>query len=271
MIRSPVGLRLEAEPGRSLRDQLIEAARWGVNGVILDAAGDLAPHRLGATGRRDLRNTLQTVQLALIGLHLPTRRPFDTEEDLDDRLNRAEKAFSLAYELGSRLVLARLGAIPVSSPSETEDSTGPRATFELAARELAMRADRQGVRLGVELHDDSADDLRALLEAIPIPTLGASVDPVPIQAGGRDPATAFLTLAAHLVHVYAPRMGARSKRAERLGSARNTSRAAPALDWEAFLGSLEEVDYRGFLTVWPDQAADASVEVQALAKCITRF
>jgi sugar phosphate isomerase/epimerase len=265
MIRSPLGLRLEPEPGRSLREQLIEAARLGAKGVMLDAAGELAPHRLGETGRRDLRNTLQTIEVSLIALHLPTRRTFETEDDLDDRLNRAEKVFTMAYELGSRLVLARLGSVP------PESEAGPRAVFDLATRELAMRADRQGIRLGIELHDDPAASLNAVLEAMTIPALGASVDPVPLMADGQDPADAVLALGSQVVHVYAPQAGPRSSNSGRLGSGRSPSRATQSLDWEAFLGALEEIDYRGFLTVWPDRPADASTQLKAIAKSVERF
>ena len=32
--------------------------------------------------------------------------------------------------------------------------------------------------------------------------------------------------------------------------------APGVLDWEDYLGALEEIGYRGFLTVWPDPAGD---------------
>ena len=30
---------------------------------------------------------------------------------------------------------------------------------------------------------------------------------------------------------------------------------AGGLDWEEYLGALEEINYRGFLTIWPDPCA----------------
>ena len=94
MIRSPLGLRLD--PARSIREQVIEAARLGAKGVVLDAIGDLAPDRLSETGRREVRHLLRSVEAALVALSLPTRRPFDTLDQLDDRLRRAERAFGQA-------------------------------------------------------------------------------------------------------------------------------------------------------------------------------
>src|SRR3954451_10588957 len=105
MIGSPLGLRLQ--PDRPIRDQVRQAAALGAKGVVLDATGDVAPDRLSETGRRELRHLMRSAELSLFALHLPTRRPFDTIDQLDDRLRRAERAFALAYELGTTLVLAR--------------------------------------------------------------------------------------------------------------------------------------------------------------------
>src|SRR3954452_22138991 len=110
MIPTPLGLRLD--PSRPIREQVREAARVGARGVVLDAVGDLAPNRLSETGRRELRHLLRSVELVLIALNLPPRRPFDTVDQLDDRLRRADAAFAMGYELGTSLVLARVGAVP---------------------------------------------------------------------------------------------------------------------------------------------------------------
>src|SRR3954454_15371518 len=103
MIRNPLGLRLD--PDGPVRDQIYEAARLGAKGVVVDAIGDLAPQRLSETGRREFRHILRTVELSLVAVSLPTRRPFDTTEQLDERLRRAEAAFAMTFELGTNLVL----------------------------------------------------------------------------------------------------------------------------------------------------------------------
>ena len=84
MIRTPLGLRLF--PNTSVREQIQEAARLGARGVVIDAIGDLGPDRLTETGRRELRHLLRSVEVSLIAMHLPTRRSFDTTDQLDDRL-----------------------------------------------------------------------------------------------------------------------------------------------------------------------------------------
>ena len=86
-------------------------------GVVVEAIGDIAPHRLGETGRRELRHILKSVDIALIGLALPTRRPFDTTDQLDERMRRADAAFAMAYELGTKIILLRAGNVPPAGRS----------------------------------------------------------------------------------------------------------------------------------------------------------
>src|SRR5262249_10525562 len=176
MIRHPLGLRLD--PDRPVRDQIYEAARLGAKGVVLDAIGDLAPQRLGETGRREVRHILRTVELSLIAVSLPTRRPFDTTDQLDDRIRPADSALAMAYELGTNLVLARVGAVP------PQDDAARREVFTNAVRELGQRTDRRGVRLAIETGAEPGETLRSLLEALGLPTLGASIDPASLLQTG---------------------------------------------------------------------------------------
>ena len=178
MIRHPLGLRID--PARPVRDQIYEAARMGARGVVLDAIGDLAPQRLGETGRRELRHLLRTVELSLVALSLPTRRPFDTTDQLDERIRRADGAFALAYELGTNLVLARVGAVP---PEEDGERLG---TFTSAMASLGQRADHRGVRLAVETGTEPGQKLKAFLDSLDIVGLAASIDPsAPAPRGDR--------------------------------------------------------------------------------------
>lgn len=266
MIRSPLGLRLLPNPDRALKEQLREAARLGARGVVLDASGDLNPSRLSDTGRRDLRHTLRSVELKLVALSLPTRRPFDTDDRLEDRLARASSAFTLAFELGANLVLARVGAVP-------EESDAPRrAVFSHALAELARRAEHRGVRLAVETGSEPGAELRSLLDALDLPGLAASIDPGALLRLGHDPIEATRTLGHHVVHAYA-RDATASAIDEGPVSAnpRGFGFAPGVLDWEEYLGALEEINYAGYLTIWPDTRRPIGPQYSALADRFSRF
>ena len=166
--------------------------------MVLDAIGDLAPHRLGDTGRRDLRRLIRTTEMSLVALGLPVRRPFDTTDQLDDRIRRADQAFAMAYELGTSLVLAQVGPVP---PKEDETRL---ETFTMAVNSLGMRADHRGVRLGIEATAQSGQELAAFLNSQNIVGLAASIDPSSLLRTGIDPVTATRELGQWVAHAYAP-------------------------------------------------------------------
>lgn len=249
MIRSPIGLRLD--PSRPVKEQLREAAQLGASGVVIEASGDLAPDRLSETGRREFRHALRTVQLSLIGLHLPTRRPFDTIDQLDERLRRAERACTLAYELGAPLVLARIGPVP---PESDADRT---AILASTLRELARRADHGGARLAIEGGTEPGLTLRTLLDNLDEHGLAASINPEALIRGGFDPIAATRDLGAWVAHAHA-------NDAPGPGLARSLPGRGGVLDWDEYAGALEEINYRGYLTIWPEAGADPAPRFKAV-------
>ena len=263
MIGHPLGLKIHPDPSRSVRDQLREAAALGAKGVVLDAAGDLSPARLSDTGRREVRHLLRSVELHPIALNLPTRRAFDSLDQLDERLARAEAAFTLAYELGSKLVLARVGVVP----PEGDADAARRSAFLHALRELGRRADHRGVRLAIETDGPTAEALANALTAVENPGLAAGLAPAALLRLGQDPSLAARTLAAWVAHSYAD--GSTSP--ARIAHPRGYGYPPGALDLEDYLGALEEIGYRGFLTLWPDPAGDVAPQVQAMAERFRRM
>lgn len=256
MIRHPLGLRLNST--HSLKDQIHEAARYGARGVVLDATGELAPHRLGETGRRELRYLLRSVELSLVALHLPTLRPFDTTDQLDDRIRRSDAAFALAYELGTRLVLCRVGPVP------SEEDKARREMFTTAVTSLAHRADHRGVRLAIETGSEPGECLCRFLDALGAPSLAASIDPSSLLRAGIDPVQATRALGPWVAHAYAA--DATGPGAPAAANPRGFGYPPGALDWEEYLGALEEVAYHGFLTVWPGPSADPRLTYLAVLR-----
>ena len=261
MIRQPLGVRLETSD--TLREQIRLAATLGAKGVVLDATGDLHPDRLAETGRREIRHLLRSVELSLIALHLPTRSPYDSLEGLDDRIKRADRAFALAYELGTRLVLVRAGAIP---PEEEPDR---RSVTKTALTDLARHADHRGIRLALETGLEPGATLRAMLESVDSPALAASIDPASLLARGLDPVQTVRDLSIWVAHAYA-NDAATGIRPSRISNPRGSGFPPGALDWEEYLGSLEEINYHGFLTAWPEPGGLAT-QFPALRERLRRF
>ncbi|WP_165065948.1 sugar phosphate isomerase/epimerase family protein [Paludisphaera rhizosphaerae] len=260
MIRNPLGLRLD--PNRPIRDQIQQAARIGAKAVVLEASGDLAPHRLGETGRRDLKHQLRSVEVALTALALPTRRAFDTTDQLDDRIRRADSVFALAFEMGTRLVLTNVGPVP------PVDEAPRREAFTHALASLANRADHRGVRLAIEAGADLPETLREFLDGLASPALAASIDPPSMLRAGIDPVAAARELHAWVAHAYAgdPTGGSTTAR-----NPRGVGFPPGALDWEEYVGALEEIAYHSALTVWPEPPTDPAKLFKAVVDRVAQI
>ncbi len=261
MIRHPLGLRLDSN--RPVRDQIHQAVRMGARGVVLEAIGDLSPQRLGETGRRDLRHLLRTTELFLVAIGLPTRRSFDTIDQLDDRIRRADQAFAMAYELGTNLVLARVGQIPPEADQERNQ------VFTGAILALGQRADYRGVRLAVETGTETGQRLKTFLDPLGLPGVAASIDPGSMLRSGIDPVAACRELGTLVAHAYAG--DATGSNVKAAPNPRGLGFPAGALAWEEYLGALEEIGYRGFLTVWPDPLQDPRAVFTALSHHLNRL
>lgn len=258
MIRSPLSIRLD--PAEPIREQVRRAAEAGAKGVVVEAAEELAPGKLSETGRRELRHLLRSVELKLVGVHLPTRRGFATFDQIEDRLARADRAFALAYDLGTNLVLARAGAIPAK-----EDGPGCAALATILD-ELAARADHRGLRLALETGTEPGDVLRAVLDERDRPNLAASVDPAYLLRGGFDPVAAVRDLGPWVAHGYIHQAVDQRHGAGFAG--RSNTRSSSHLDWAEYFGALEEINYRGPITIWPESPAGLFDRFRAIAESL---
>ena len=137
-------------------------------------------------------------------------------------------------------------------PRKTEQR---RKTFQGAVSSLGQRADHRGVRLALETGTEAGQRLKTFLDALDMVSLAASIDPASLLRAGIDPVAVARELSTWVAHAYAG--DATGSTAGAAPNPRGFGYPAGALDWEEYLGVLEEIAYRGFLTVWPDPSEDA--------------
>jgi L-ribulose-5-phosphate 3-epimerase len=238
MNRLQIGLRLESL-GLPLRRALAEAGRLGVSGVQVDAVGDLAPSALSETGRREFRHLLRGHSLELTALGCPLRRGLDSTENQQPRIEHVQKVLTLSYDLGPRKVIVQAGAVP-------EDPHDPRgAILRESLHALSQFGDRTGVVLALETGLEKGAVLAAFLDRFDTGSLGVNLDPANLLLNGFDPYESVQALGRRIVHAHAK--DARQDSASR--SAREVPLGHGDIDWMKFLGVLEEVEYRGWLTI----------------------
>jgi sugar phosphate isomerase/epimerase len=262
MSRLLLGLNLDAL-GQPPRQGLLTAAKHGVSGVQIDAAGDLAPDRLTATGRREFRTLLRSFNLQLAAVHCPLRRGLDVADDQQRRVEYVGKAIGLAGELACRSVIVPLPKLPGEEPS-------PRAAvLREALGDLSRLADRVGVRLAVEPGLDDGAAVAKYLDGFATGGLAACYDPANFLLNRFAPVASLVALGQRVAVVQA-RDG---RLATVSGSGAETAVGAGDLDWFSLVATLDAGDYRGFVVVdregGPDRPGDIAAGVQFLKRFLT--
>jgi sugar phosphate isomerase/epimerase len=247
--------------GRPVREALDIAATLGVTGVQVDAAGPLAPSQLTQTGRREFRHLLRARGLELVALGCPLRHGFDHAEGLEARVELVRQTLSLAYDLGPRVVIAYGGPLDL-------DEKHPAFPFlHDSLTDLARHGDRVGATLALETGVEALETVPLLLARFDSAGLGLNLDPASLLLHRHDPLTAVRAWKERIVHVHA--RDARPGRPDR--GAIEVPLGAGDVDWIAFLGALEEVGYRGALTIKRGPTADPRGELLAGVRFLRRL
>src|SRR5262249_35173643 len=133
----------------------------------------------------------------------------------------------------------------------------------------ARRADHRGIRLALETGTDPGDVLAEFLGSPDTSALAVSIDPASLLQNRIDPVATTRAPGSWVAHAYA----SDPPTAPSGGFVTLPGSGFPpgVLDWEEYLGALEEIGYRGFLTIWPDPARPAGPQFTAMAERFKRF
>ena len=153
MLQIRIGIQLA-----SLRLPFQEAARTakqlGAEAVEVDARGELNPHNLSGTGRRQIRKLLNDLQLKVSAVSFRTRRGYNVKEELDRRVEATREALQFAFDLGAPVVVNQVGKVP----DKPEGDAWNLLTEVLS--DLGRFGQRVGAVLAAETGSEDGVDLR---------------------------------------------------------------------------------------------------------------
>jgi sugar phosphate isomerase/epimerase len=241
---------------RSLRQPLKQAlhtaARLGAEGVEIDARSELPPGEMSRTGMRELLKLLSDLNLRVSAVAFPTRRGYDVPDDLERRVFATQAAMRFAVDLGTDVVINRIGHIPDGA----DDPRFVRLVEALTA--LGIYGERVGARLAAQTANESPQQLARLIAAVPEHTVGVDLHPGELILAGHSPQEAVDALGKHVLHVHA----SDAVRDFGSGRGRNVELGRGSADLPELLGRLTEFGYRGWVTVESRDAADPASEME---------
>jgi sugar phosphate isomerase/epimerase len=233
----------------------------GVQGVEIDARGELRPQELSQTGMRELKRLLEDHNLRVSAVGFRTRRGYDVPEEIDRRVAATKAAMKFAADLRARVVVNQVGHVPAESSGRSWDQLVDSLT------ELGQFGLHVGALLAAQTGTESGADLARLIEALPEGGLGADLDPGNLIINGFSAQEAADSLGAKTLHVHA-RDGVRDL-------ARGRGLEVPlgrgSADFAALLGTLEDHQYRGFFTIAREDSENPVAEIAAAVEYLTNL
>ncbi len=282
MYQFPIGVILESF--RTDRSTAIrKAAEIGANGIQMYAtAGENSPENLSPAQRRALLDEVKSQGLVFSALCGDLGCGFGHAERNPELIEKSKRIVDLALDLGTNIVTTHIGVVPF-------DPNHPRyRVMQDACRELAAYADSVGAHFAIETGPENSFVLKEFLDSLESTGVAVNLDPANLcMVTKDDPVDAVHNLKKYIVHTHA-----KDGNCLHLGNPEyiygvvhpvpESSRGiryfeevplgTGSVDFPAYLKALEEIGYRGFLTIEREAGdcpeADIRIAYEFLKKTI---
>ena len=259
MFRFPIGVILESfKTDRSTAIQ--KAAALGAQGIQMYATnGANSPENLTAAARRALLDEVKSQGLVFSALCGDLGHGFGTKELNDGLIEKSKRILDLAKDLETNVVTTHIGVVPADKNHERYK------IMQEACFALASYADSIDAHFAIETGPEPSTVLKEFLDGLHSTGVAVNLDPANLaMVVGDDAAEAVYNLRRYIVHTHAkdgkmyryvdpeyvyrivhpvPEEIRRERAHEELPL------GTGSVDFDKYLKALEEIGYRGFLTI----------------------
>lgn len=270
MYHFPIGAMLDSFR-QETRTAIRTAAEIGVQGLQMYATtGENAPENLVGHKRIELLNYVKDHGLKFSALCGDLGKAFIYRERNIELIEKSKRIMDLAVELETNVVTTHIGVIPA-------DKTCDRyRIMQEAAYELAQYADSLGAHFAIETGPEPAVTLRGFLDDLGSTGVAVNLDPANFAMVTKDdPVQAVYTLQKYIVHTHA-KDGVNLKPcnpediySEMDHGAWDSEPAFKelplgqgAVDFPAYLRALDEVGFKGFLTIEREVGGNPTADIK---------
>ena len=259
MFQFPIGVMLESyRCGRS--ESIKKAAAMGAKGIQMYAtSGENSPESLNAGARRSLKAELEDNGLVFSALCGDLGMGFGHRELNPGLIEKSKRIVELALDLGTNIVTTHIGVVPADRQHERYK------VMQEACVELSRFADSLDAHFAIETGPETSAVLKGFLDSLGSKGVGVNLDPANlVMVTGDDPVNAVYNLRDYIVHTHA-KDGVRLKESnpeyiyravhpvpEEFSGVKyfeEVPLGSGGVDFVRYLRALEEIGYRGFLTI----------------------
>ena len=259
MYQFPIGVIVESFR-KPTAEAVALAAGLGVQGLQMYCTkGEHAPENMSAAARRELLDMVRSHGLVFSAVCGDLGHGFGNAEANPQLIEKSKRILDLAKDLGTDIVTTHIGVVP-------EDPNHPRyLIMQEACYKLAQYADSIGSHFAVETGPETAKTLKSFLDSLGSRGVAVNLDPANLcMVTGDDPVAAVHTLKDYIVHTHAkdgnllvrgnPEYIYRAvhpvpAEAEGVQYFEEVPLGTGSVPFPAYLKALEEIGYRGYLTI----------------------
>ena len=259
MYQFPIGAIVESFRMET-HEAIKTAAQMGLNGLQMYCTkGEHAPENFSKEARRELLKYTKDLGLRFSAICGDLGRGFGNPELNPELIEKSKRILDLALDFETDVVTTHIGVVP-------EDKNHPRyQIMQEACYQLASYADSINAHFAIETGPERSEVLRDFLDSLGSTGVGVNLDPANlVMVTGDDPVKAVHNLKKYIVHTHAKDgvkladlspeyvYGVLHPVPEEFKGVKlfeEVPLGTGSVDFPKYLAALEEIGYRGFLTI----------------------
>ncbi len=272
MYQFPIGVMLDSFR-LDAYGAIKKAAELGAKGLQMYATtGEFAPENMNTQKKRELLDMVKSNGLVFSALCGDLGRGFGNRELNPELIEKSKRILDLAKELETDIVTTHIGVVP-ADPNHDRYKIMQEACFE-----LARYADSLHAHFAIETGPEIATTLKGFLDTLHSKGVAVNFDPANfVMVTGDDPVQAVYTLKDYIVHTHA-KDGRKLKDCNPEVVYRIIDEEANQgvtyielplgegdVDFDNYLKALDEIGYRGFLTIEREVGENPAADIALAA------
>jgi len=271
MYKFPIGVILESFR-LPTREAVKKAAEVGANGIQMYAtSGENAPENLSGAKARELLNFVKDNGLVFSALCGDLGHGFGNKEINPELVEKSKRILDLAKELDCNIVTTHIGVVPADKNHDRYK------IMQEACAELAEYADSLDAHFAIETGPEPSEILKEFLDSLGSKGVAVNLDPANLAMVVADDAVnAVNNLKDYIVHTHAKdgRMLVKGNpeyiyrvvhpvptEAQGVKYFEEVPLGTGSVNFAAYLKALEDIGYRGYLTIEREAGADPAADI----------
>lgn len=283
MYNFPIGVMIDSFK-LPMKEAIAKAVGIGAKGFQMYATyGEHSPENMTADKIAELKDMVASNGLVISALCGDLGHGFGNAEKNPELIEKSKRIIDLAKELGTDVVTTHIGVVP------TDKSHDRYKIMQEACYELSRYADSINSHFAIETGPETSAVLGDFLDSLESTGVAVNLDPANlVMVTGDDPVKAVHRLKKYIVHTHAkdgiklydmaPELiygvTPMPEDMKNITCFSEEPLGRGGVDFPAYLRALDEIGYRGFLTIerecGEDPAADIALAADFLRDVISK-